>query len=292
MPACPNSAGSGAPSLAVPADACDAHMHVLDRRFAFTSTMVDGATASDYRLLQQRLGTRRTVVVTPRTHGTDNRVTLDAIARLGAGHTRGVAVLRPDVTDAQLQALHDGGIRGVRFTLYTPTDAVTSFDMVAPLADRVRALGWHVQLHWTAEQIVEHAALLGRLSRSRVVTVFDHLARLGRAGTGHPAFRVVASLVDAGSAWIKLSGAYLDARAADCRDVDDTARAWARRAPERVVWGSDWPHTTESDKPDDAALLDLLGRWVDGEAARHRVLVDNAAALYDFPLNRTHPENP
>jgi len=136
---CANSAGSGPPALAVPAPACDAHMHVYDRRFAFDGPMVDGGTAADYRCVQRRLGTARTVVVTPRVHGTGNDVTLDAIARLGADRTRGVAVLHPGVGDGELRRLHDGGVRGIRFTLYTPEHAVTGFDMVEPLAHRVHA---------------------------------------------------------------------------------------------------------------------------------------------------------
>ncbi len=255
-------------------------MHVFDRRFAHTGELVERATAEDYRLIQQRLGTQRTVVVTPRNYGTDNRVTLDAIAQLGIERTRGVAVLHPGASDSQLAALHDGGIRGLRFTLYTPQQAATNFDMVEPLAARVQALGWHVQLHWTADQIVEHEALLMRLP---CPMVFDHRARLGAADAAHPAFRVVAKLLEAGRAWVKLSGAYLDAPA-PYTALDETACRWARLAPERMVWGSDWPHSTEPlHKPDDAHLLDLLGRWVPDDATRRRVLVDNPALLYDFP---------
>jgi predicted TIM-barrel fold metal-dependent hydrolase len=143
MASVPNSSGSAPPRLAVPAHACDAHMHVYDGRFATTGThdIVERATVADYRLLQQRLGLQRTVIVTPRPYGTDNRVTLEAIAALGGGQARGVAVVTQEVSDAELRQLHDGGIRGIRFTLYQPVDAVTSFDMVEPLARRVRELG-------------------------------------------------------------------------------------------------------------------------------------------------------
>jgi predicted TIM-barrel fold metal-dependent hydrolase len=119
----PNSSGTHAPASVAPAGACDAHMHIYDRRFALHGSpdaMVDRATADDYRLLQQRIGTQRTVVVQPRVHGTDNSVTLDAIRALGSAQTRGVAVVRPDVSDSELERLHAGGIRGIRFTLYTP----------------------------------------------------------------------------------------------------------------------------------------------------------------------------
>lgn len=272
-----------------PGPACDAHLHIFDPAFATapatTGPVLPGATAAHYQAVQQRLGTQRAVVVTPRPWGTDNRVTLDAIARLGAARTRGVAVLHPEVSDAELATLHAGGIRGVRFTLYTATQAATRFDQVAPLAARVAPpLGWHLQLHWTPAQLLEHAALLQQLQASRVTLVFDHLARLGTLGPHHPAFALVARLVDAGRAWVKLSGAYLDGRAPGWTDVDTTARAWARLAPERVVWGSDWPHVTEQPHPPDtAALLHLaLQRWLDTDRQRQQVLVHNPAALYDF----------
>ncbi|MBW8719894.1 MAG: amidohydrolase family protein, partial [Variovorax paradoxus] len=216
----------------------------------------------------------------------DNSVTLDAIRTLGAARTRGVAVVRPDVSDAELERLHAGGIRGIRFTLYTAANAMTGFEMVEPLAQRVHALGWHVQLHWNADQIAGHAALLARLP---CTIVFDHLARLPLPGAmAHPAFDVVSRLRDSGRTWIKLSGAYLDSKAGAAGGYADTsaiAQAWVRQAPERVVWGSDWPHPTEpaAAKPDDALLFDLLGQWVPDEAQRRRVLVDNPALLYDFP---------
>jgi predicted TIM-barrel fold metal-dependent hydrolase len=262
-------------------------MHIYDRRFLAGRSgegFVEGASVADYRKVQARIGTHRTVVVTPRTYDTDNSVTLNAIAHLGLDHARGVAVLRPDVTDSELAALHDGGIRGIRFTLYTPRNAVVSFDMVEPLARRVAELGWHVQLHWTAEQIVEHEAMLARLP---AVIVFDHLARLPLpAGASHSAFSIVRRLAGSGRVWVKLSGPYLDSAVGlegGYADTKATARAWVSALPERVVWGSDWPHVTESHKPDDTTLLDLLGTWADDDATRRRILVDNAASLYDFP---------
>ncbi|RSZ39703.1 MULTISPECIES: amidohydrolase family protein [unclassified Variovorax] len=285
--AVPHSSGTRKPAVAAPEGACDAHIHVYDRRFPLHGSpdaMLDNATADDYRLLQQRIGTQRTVVVQPRVHGTDNSVTLAAIQALGAERTRGVAVVRPEVSDAELERLHAGGIRGIRFTLYTPANAATDFAMVEPLAHRVHAFGWHVQLHWSAAQIVEHSALLARLP---CTIVLDHLARMPLPDAqAHPAFDVVSRLLDSGSTWIKLSGAYLDSQVGAQGGYADTtgiAQAWVRQAPERMVWGSDWPHPTEREaRPDDAQLFDLLGQWVPDEAERHRVLVDNPARLYDF----------
>jgi predicted TIM-barrel fold metal-dependent hydrolase len=285
--AVPHSSGTQGPVCTAPDGACDAHMHVYDRRFALhgpPDAMLDHATADDYRLLQRRIGTQRTVVVQPRVHGTDNAATLAAIQALGTARTRGVAVVRPDVADAELENLHAGGIRGIRFTLYTPANAATDFAMVEPLAQRVHTLGWHVQLHWSADQIAQHAALLARLP---CPVVFDHLARMPLPdAASHPAFEVVRRLRDNGRTWIKLSGAYLDSRLGAAGGYADTialAQAWVQQAPDRVVWGSDWPHPTERHaKPDDAQLFDLLGHWVPDEATRRRVLVDNPARLYDF----------
>lgn len=270
----------------LPAGACDAHLHVFDPRFPAEApqAMQAGATAADYATLRQRLGLQRAVVVQPRAHGVDNSVTLDAIDVLGPRNTRGIAVLRPDVPDQQLRALHDGGICGIRFSLYTDRDAMVSLDMLEPLARRVAALGWHVQLHWRADQIVAQRSLLERLP---CPLVFDHMARLPvHEGTRHPAFDVVRSLVQRARAWVKLSGPYLNSAAglaAGYADTDALARAWVREAPERLVWGSDWPHVTEKANPPDTTMLAaLLGRWIPDATTRARVLVANAAELYGF----------
>ncbi len=157
----PNSSASAAPRSAAWADACDAHLHIYDPRFPAIAPTVANATVADYRRVQALLGTRRAVIVQPRCYGTDHSATLDAIRQLGIASTRGVAVVRPDVSDETLQALHAGGIQGIRFSLYTPAHAVVGFEMVETLAHRVAELDWHLQLHWTADQIVAHGDLLG-----------------------------------------------------------------------------------------------------------------------------------
>lgn len=274
------------PDFCVPALACDAHLHIMSAAPAGAPASAAGASVEDYRRIQKILGIQRAVIVTPRIHGTDNRVTTGAIRALGIDCTRGVAVVTPEVTDQELAALHAAGVRGIRFTLYVPDNAPTSFAMVEPLAARVHELGWHVQLHWTAAQIIEHAGLLSRLAAP---VVFDHMARLGADGEHHPAFRIAAAMVQTGKAWVKLSGPYLDGQDAGYRDMLSVARAWVRLAPERLVWGSDWPHVTESGKPDTGALLNVLAQWVADETLRKRILVDNPALLYDFPAL---PETP
>ena len=215
-----------------------------------------------------------------RSYVTDNRVTLDAIARLG-GNARGVAVIRPSVTDAELKMLADGGIRGIRFSLGGP-DAVTFIDMVEPLAKRVNALGWHVQINMAAEQIVAAADLWNRLP---CAIVFDHMGHVPQpAGLSHPVFNVVRRLVDKGRTWVKLSVTYDNTKDGPpgYADITKVAQAYVKAAPERMVWGSNWPHPNETKKPDDAVLFDLLSRWAPNQATRYRILVQNPAALYGF----------
>jgi predicted TIM-barrel fold metal-dependent hydrolase len=159
---------------------------------------------------------------------------------------------------------------------------VTTFDMIEPLSRRVHDLGWHVQLHMSGDQIVAHAGLLARLAPPIVI---DHIGRLPpQNGIKHPAYGVIRRLLDQGRTWMKLSGAYLNTVLGPPAYADATAvaAAFARAAPDRMVWGSDWPHVTERAKPDDAVLLDLLADWVPDEGFRRRVLVDNPAALYGF----------
>jgi D-galactarolactone isomerase len=282
--AVPWSAGTEPPKLKVPPNACDCHMHIYDSRFPAAPNAKlrpPDATVDTYRLFQNRIGTARNVVVTPSTYGTDNSCTLDAMAKLAAT-ARGVAVVDMSVADAELKRLNDLGVRGIRFNLVQ--SGATTIDMLEPLSKRVNDLGWHVQIHMLGGQIVEIADLLQRLPSP---IVFDHMARIPEpAGVDHPAFALVRKLVDKGPVWVKLSGAYMDTRTGPptYADVSTVARAYVKAAPERMVWGSDWPHPTEKvdAKPDDAVLFDLLADWAPDQAIRNRILVDNPAALYRF----------
>lgn len=282
----PNSTGTAAPRLAAPALACDCHLHIYDSAFPMArpdARAVANASVAEYRLLQQRIGTTRAVVVQPAAYGTDNRVTLDAVAKLGLDRARGIAVVHPEVSDADLQAMHEGGIRGVRFTQHDPRTAVTTPAMIEPLAERLATIGWHVQLHLLAPQLV---ALRDVVLRLPGTIVMDHMARMPQpAGVAHEAFGIVSALLDRGRTWVKLSGAYLDSKtgAPGYDDVRSVARRFAAFWPERCVWGSDWPHPTERGaKPDDAGLFDLLGEWAGDGPTRARILVENPRALYGF----------
>jgi predicted TIM-barrel fold metal-dependent hydrolase len=278
----PNSAGTEAPKLKAPPNAADCHIHIYDPRFQPPVDKPANGTVADYRLLQKRIGVSRVVIVTPRAYAVDNAVTIDAIRQLGIANARGVAVLRPTVSDAELKSLNEGGIRGIRFTTANPETRVVSPDMIEPLAKRVAALGWHVQLNMSAEQIVENADVLRRLPTP---IVFDHMGQPPLpAGTAHPSHAVIRGLLDQNRAWVKISGAYLNTKVGPPTYSDATAIAqvFVKAAPERLVWGSDWPHPSAPVSPDDAVLFDLLSAWTPDVATRNRVLVANPEALYGF----------
>lgn len=278
-----NSTGTAPPKLVAPAKTADCHIHIYDARYPSATPPMAGGTVADYRLLQKRIGFERVVIVTPRCYVTDNSVTTDAIREFGIDNARGVAVLRPDVTDAHLKQLNDSGIRGIRFTVGDPKTAVTSMDMIEPLARRIATYGWHVQLNVPCEKIVEHVELLRRLPTQ---IVFDHLGHptIGD-GIKHPSHAVIRDLIDQRRAWVKVSGAYMNTHIGPPSYADATAVAqtFVKAAPERCVWGSDWPHPSPKVKPDDAVLFDLLSVWAPDAATRHRILVDNPRALYGFP---------
>jgi predicted TIM-barrel fold metal-dependent hydrolase len=200
------------------------------------------ATVADYRLLQKRIGTTRNVVVQPSTYGTDNRCMLDALRRFGLATTRGIAVVNTDVSEAALKELHAAGVCGIRFN---PVQAsATALEMVEPLTKRVAALGWHIQINASAEQILASMAIWNRLP---VPVVFDHLGHV--SAPGEPVFGAIGDLLQSGKCWIKLSGAYIDTKvgAPTYADAAAVAKTYIKEAPERLVWGTDWPHPTTND---------------------------------------------
>jgi predicted TIM-barrel fold metal-dependent hydrolase len=278
----PWSGGSEPPKIRVPANSADCHHHIYDSRFPFSPKAVlkpGDATVAEYRLLQKRLGTTRNVVVQPSTYGTDNRCLLDALSQFGPT-ARGIAVVNTNVADSELKQLNAAGVRGIRFNLQQA--GATTLDMLEPLSRRITPLGWHIQINASPEQFVGAADLLSSLP---CPIVFDHLAHILNASNSDLGFAVISRLLGQGNTWIKLSGAYIDSKVgpptyADCTAV---AKAYVKQAPERCVWGTDWPHPTTPNKPDDAVLLDLLAVWVPDEHLRHRVLVENPEKLYGFP---------
>lgn len=282
----PNSTGSAPPRLNAPADACDCHHHIYDARFPVSphwhQGFPSGATVPDYRLLQRRLGTTRSVVVQPSTYGVDNRCLVDALGQLGPA-SRGVAVVDTEVQDSELRALTSAGVCAIRVNFVSPqTWGETTPEILAALAGRVSPFGWHVQILMTGDQIATHEAAIRAVP---MPVVIDHLGRIPEPdGLRHPGFAAVRRLLDTGRVWVKLTEPYEDSKLGPpYADTSQIARAYVQAAPERVLWGTDWPHPTQrGTKPDDALLLDLLATWAPDEATRRRILVSNPVELFGF----------
>ena len=283
----PHSVGVNRPSHALPARACDSHMHIFDARFAPSPhwpRTPPVAPVAAYRQLQQRLGTSRTVVVTPSTYGTDNACTLDALDQFG-DDARGVAVVAHDVAAAELDRLHARRVRGLRVNFVSPQSwGETTTEMLTTLARKVARLpGWHLQVFMHPQQIVAWARVLAALP---VPLVIDHLGRIDPAqGPAAEACGALRRLLDGGNTWVKLSGAYMRStvHGPSYADTLPLGRALVQAASERLVWGSDWPHTTEAPGTvNDTDLVDLLQAWCGATAVMDRILVDNPAQLYGF----------
>jgi D-galactarolactone isomerase len=278
------SSGTELPQIKVPPNACDCHHHIYDSKYPVDpkATLRPGdATVADYRMLQKRIGTTRHVIVQPSTYGTMNAPTLDALVAFGP-EARAVAVVDTTVSDAELKHMNELGVRGIRFNLAQA--GATTPEMLEPLSKRVNDLGWHIQINATADKIMEIVPILQKVPSP---IVFDHLAHIPEPeGVNHPLFKQVLALIDKGKTWVKLSGAYADTKVGPPTYADSTvvAQAYVKAAPERLVWGSDWPHPSEREtKPDDAVLIDLMLVWAPDEKVRNRIFVDNAATLYGFP---------
>ena len=272
------------PRLKAPPHSCDTHMHVYDPRFPQAPggpKPPGNFPVEAYQGMQARLGVSRVVVVQPNAYQDDNRCTLDAIARLGVD-AKGVGVVKPSVTDAQLDALTRGGIRGIRFM--TLPGGALGWDVMDGLAARVHAFGWHAVVQLDGRTLPEREAQILRLPGRFII---DHVGKfLDPVPPQHPAFKSLLKLVDSGRCWVKLSAAYEVSKSGPPRyeDVGALARALVKAAPQRMLWASNWPHPTAPKEafPDDANLLDLLLEWAPDEAVRRRILVDNPAELYGF----------
>jgi D-galactarolactone isomerase len=271
------------PQLKAPPGACDTHIHIYDRRYPTAPTAAStppDALVPDYLAVRHRLGISRTVVVQPSTYGTDNRCTLAAIEALGPGTARGVATVDDTIGSAELEGLTKGGMRGARF--YTLAGAPIPWERLDRIAARVQEAGWHVQLQLDGRDLPAREAQV-RSWPGRIV--IDHVGKfLEPVPPEHPAFRCLLGLLDTGRVWVKLSGAYeVSKRGAPLyEDVGLLAKALVKAAPERMLWASNWPHPSVQDKPDDAALLDILLDWAPDEATRRRILLDNPSDLYGF----------
>jgi D-galactarolactone isomerase len=262
--------------------ACDSHMHVYEDAYPLAATATfrpPQAPASAYRAVQHELGLARTVVIQPTGYGFDNRCTLAALAELGP-EARAVVVVAPDAAPAELQSLHDLGVRGVRYMMLP--GGVLPWSGLERTAAAIAPLGWHIDLQLDGRELPLHEAVLTRLPCRLVI---DHVGRfMGPVEPDSEPLRALCRLLDSGRCWIKISAPYESSRSGPpgYDDIAWIARRVARRCPERCLWASNWPHPNQSPAPSDAAMLDWgLGFFADA-AARKRALVDNPAELYGF----------
>jgi 2-pyrone-4,6-dicarboxylate lactonase len=291
-PPCPAPDGQPRPPrLALPRGACDCHAHICGpaARYPYAADRVytpPDATLEACRGLLATLGIERAVLVQPSVYGQDNRAMLAALAAAGSGF-RAVAVVAPTIEGREIEALDRAGVRGVRLNLVDRRDGrnAVPIAVVRALAERIAPLGWHLEF---LVNLDDAPGFAGAVADLPVPVVLGHMGypRAGaRAFLMSAAFANLIRLLEAGRCWIKLTGPYRISLAADLpyEDVDPLAAALVERAPERLLWGSDWPHVMmKKPMPNDGPLLDLLPRWAPDAAVRRRILVDNPAALYGF----------
>ena len=284
----------------IPEGACDCHVHVFGTPSQFPFDERRGYTpppagVDELEALLRALRLSRVVIVQPSVYGTENSCTLDGMRRLGPDRARGVAVIGEATTDDELDAMHRDGIRGIRVNLETAgeSDPDAARRLLAEAVARVAGRGWHVQVYTRLAVI---AAVREEVARAQVPIVFDHFGGAQGAGAiGQPGFSALLDLVRAGDAYVKLSAAYRSSnQAPSYADVAPLARALIDANPERIVWGSDWPHPhaavpgAERDAVtpfydiDDGLALNQLADWAPDAAIRRKILVDNPARLYDF----------
>jgi 2-pyrone-4,6-dicarboxylate lactonase len=273
------------PHLILPPGACDAHCHVFGPadRFPYApdrSYTPPDAPVENLRKLHLQLGVSRAVIVHASCHGTDMTVTLDAIASSN-GSYRGVACVDDAVTDPELERMHEGGIRGIRFNFVKHLGGVPDLDVFRRLVARIKPLGWHVVLHLDAEDILTQQDLLGRID---VPFIIDHMGRVKAAeGLGQRPFQLLLELYAANPlAWIKVCGAErVSVGKRPFRDAVPFARALIAVDSRRILWGTDWPHPNiNKDMPNDGELVDLFADICPDAAMRQGILVDNPTRMY------------
>lgn len=282
----PHPAPSRPKSFTPPPNACDAHCHVFGPadRFPFAekrSYTPPDAGVDKLAALHERLGLTRAVLVQASCHGTDNAAMIDALAR-SDGHYAGVAMIDESFTESDISRLHDVGIRGTRFNFVAHLGGAPSMDSFWTIVERVAPFGWHVVLHFDAEDLPRHADMFDRMPCAYVI---DHMGRVRTTdGIDQPPFQTLLKLMQDDRAWVKISGAerLTHDGTPPYDDVVPFARALIAAAPEHVLWGTDWPHPNVRVMPDDGQLVDLLYDYAPDEQDRHRILVTNPESLYDF----------
>jgi 2-pyrone-4,6-dicarboxylate lactonase len=274
-----------APAYAVPRGAVDGHVHVFESEDRYPKVPKPHYTLPEGRLTQlqamaQQLGVDNVVIVQPSFYGTDNRCMLDALDSAGA-HARGVAMVEDTVGDEELQRMHARGVRALRLDLFLraswPLAEITAY--IERCVKRVRALGWHVQFYTPGRVVRDLIPFLEHLDADFVI---DHMGyMLESDGLTMVDFERLLDAVRRGRGWLKLSGPYRIARDGNLARLKPLAKAIVQAAPDRTIWGSDWPHIPHGGR-DTGELLNLLADWAPDAAARQRILVDNPKRLFDF----------
>ncbi|MCA3360646.1 MAG: amidohydrolase family protein [Roseomonas sp.] len=273
------------PAFLLPRGACDTHVHIWGPFDRFP--LAKGApytpperTSDDLLALHARLGVERAVIVQTTVYKSDNRAMLDGIARSN-GRWRGVALIDESFDDAEFRALHEGGVRGVRFGFVKHLGGVPDLALVRRTAARIAPMGWHLVFHLDAGNIAEFLEFFGEFSLPVVV---DHMGRVPvRDGLDQTPFRLLLELLKRPNWWVKVSGAErISENGPPFADAIPFAQRLMAAAPDRVLWGTDWPHPNVRWEPDEADLVDLLPGFANA-AALKQLLVDNPARLYGFP---------
>jgi len=272
------------PDIALPEGACDAHCHVFGpaARFPYaperTYTPVD-VPKEHLFALHRHLGLSRGVIVQASCHGSDNRALVDAL-EAGGGRYRGIAMVKADVTEAALRDLHAAGVRGVRFNFVRHLGAGAAFEAMRAVIKKIRPLGWHVVVHFDADRLAD---LTAELNSIPVPVVIDHMGRPDASlGVAQKPFQLLLGLVRDGRFWVKVSGSErITRQGPPYDDAVPFARALMDAIPDRVLWGTDFPHPNiRPPIPDDGALVDLLARIAPTPGEMQALLVDNPTRLY------------
>jgi len=271
------------PKYTPPPRACDGHCHIFGPASRFPYAPERRYTPQDagretLAALHRHLGLERAILVQASCHGTNNNAMLDAL-EWAKGRWRGVAMVKKDVTDLELTTLHEAGVRGVRFNFVAHLGGAPDLKNVQAVIARVTPLGWHIQLHLDAEDIETYRGFLESL---RVPFIIDHMGRVEAShGLEQKPFRQLLDLMKNELAWIKVSGPErVSSAGKPFHDAMPFARALIAAAPDRVLWGTDFPHPNVKWMPNDGELVDLFAATVPDEATRRKVLVDNPARLY------------
>ena len=273
------------PKFKLPAGAVDTHCHLMGpgSKYPYRLGYDDRdweAPIEDLLKVHDSVGIDRAVLVHPYNHGTDNSVVLDAMAA-NPGRFRGVALVDDDITDQELEALDAAGMRGVRYAFVERHGGPPDMKRLSRMADRIKSLNWHLVLHLDEDSFLAHADGLENVSVPRV---FDHMADLA-PGLDQPASQRLLKFLAAGDSWVKISG--IDKRSAQPYPHADTAAfraSFVEAAPDRVLWGTDWPHPNPGPfgRPDDGDLVDLVPSYTADPDVQRKLLVENPGELYGF----------